>query len=149
MSMSENVRGAMIAALKAGDKERKLTLSMLLQALEKKQKDQLGQPLTEGEEAEVVVKMSKQAKESLDSCPADRTELIQKLQAELTVIAEFMPKQMDTAEIRATIEAVLTEQGLLGHETGKDKGAIMKALMPLTKGKADGKLVNQLLAEYL
>lgn len=149
MSMSEDVRQAMISALKAGVKERKATLSMLLQALEKKKKDKLGQPLTEAEEVEVVVKMSKQIKESLDSCPADRTELIKKLQAELAVVSEYMPKQMDVDEIRSTIEGVLTELGLLGHASAKDKGAIMKALMPLTKGKADGKLVNQLLAGYL
>lgn len=149
MSMTETVRAAMVAALKAGEKERKGTISLLLQALEKAKKDQLGKELTPEEESAVVVKMVKQIKESLDTCPADRTDLIGKYQAELAIMSEYMPKQMDEGEIRRTIEGVLTGLGLLGHATGKDKGAIMKVLMPLTKGKADGKLVNQVLSDYL
>lgn len=149
MTMSETVRAAMVAALKAGDKERKGTLSMLLQALEKRQKDKLGQPLTEAEEGEVVAKMAKQTRESLDSCPADRVEMIRELTGELAVVSEFMPKQMSEEEVRGVISGVLDGLGILGTATAKDKGAIMKALMPQVKGKADGKLVNQLLMAFL
>lgn len=148
MSMSDTVRAAMVAALKAGDKTRKGTLSLLLQALEKRQKDKLGQLLTEPEEAEVISKMAKQIRESLDFCTADHAELKQKLQTEAAIIAEFQPKQMDETEIRAAIGSVLDGLGLSGGATVRDKGAIMKALMPLVKGKADGKLVNELLSTY-
>ena len=81
-------------------------------------------------------------------CPADRTETLAQLKAELAVYEEFLPKQMDENEIRATIEDVLAELGI-ETPTGKDKGAIMKVLMPKVKGKADGKLVNAVLSTYL
>lgn len=149
MSKIELVHAKMIDALKAGEKERKGTLSLLLQALEKKQKDKLGQPLTEVEENEVVVKMAKQIQESIDVCPAEREDVLEKLHAELTVVSEFMPVQMSVVEIRATIDEVLSGLGIIGSASVKDKGRIMKEVMPRVKGKADGKLVNQLLTEYL
>lgn len=149
MSKIESVHAKMIEALKAGEKERKGTLSLLLQALEKKQKDKLGQLLTEAEENEVILKVAKQIQESIDACPAEREDVLAKLRAELSVVSEFMPAQMSEAEIRATIDEVLSGLGIIGSASVKDKGRIMKELMPRVKGKADGKLVNQLLTEYL
>lgn len=148
MSKIEIVRAAMVEALKAGEKEKKGTLSLLLQALEKRQKDKLGQPLTPSEEDEVVVKMAKQIQESIDSCPAGRAEMLSKLRDELAVVSAYMPAQMSENDIRAVIAEVLAELGL-DAPAAKDKGAVMKALMPRVKGKADGKLVNQLVAGYL
>ena len=61
---------------------------------------------------------------------------------------EFAPKQMSEDEIKATIQSVLDELGIT-EPTGKDRGKIMKDLMPKVKGKADGKLVNQMVASML
>lgn len=149
MSKIELVHTKMIDALKSGEKARKGTLSLLLQALEKKQKDKLGQTLSESEENEVILKMAKQIQESIDACPMEREDVLAKLRAELSIVSEFMPAQMSDVEIRATISEVISDLGIIGSASVKDKGRIMKELMPRVKGKANGKLVNQLLTEYL
>lgn len=145
MSKIDEVRTAMVAAMKSGDKPRKSALSMLLSALKNAAIDKR-EDLTEAEENSVVLKEIKQTKETLDTTPVDRTDIIEECTLRISVYEEFAPKQMDEAEIKAVIQEVLAE---LEIETpsGKDKGKIMKVLMPKVKGKADGKLVNQVLAQ--
>ena len=147
MSKIDEVRSAMVAAMKAGDKETKETLSMLLAALKNKAIDKRAD-LTEEEEVQVVLKEIKQTKETLDMTPAERTDIIAECEKRLSVLEKYAPKMMDQAEIRSVIEALLAEMGL-DAPTAKDKGKIMKNLMPKVKGKADGKLVNDLLTGYL
>ena len=147
MSKMEDVRKAMVEAMKAKDKERKDTLSMLLAAMKNKAIDKRAD-LTEEEEIQVVLKEIKQTKESLELTPADRTELIEDYKKRLAVLEEFAPKMMDEDEIKAVISGVLAELGI-DAPTGKDKGCIMKELMPKVKGKADVKLVNELLGTFM
>ena len=147
MSKMEDVRKAMVEAMKAKDKERKDTLSMLLAAMKNKAIDKRAD-LTEEEEIQVVLKEIKQTKESLELTPADRTELIEDYKKRLAVLEEFAPKMMDADEIKAVISGVLADLGI-DAPTGKDKGRIMKELMPKVKGKADGKLVNELLGTFM
>ena len=147
MSKIDEVRSAMVQAMKAGDKETKETLSMLLSALKNKAIDKRAD-LTEEEETQVVLKEIKQTKETLDMTPAERTDIIAECEKRLSVLEKYAPKMMDEAEIRSVIEALLAEMGL-DAPTAKDKGKIMKNLMPKVKGKADGKLVNDLLTGYL
>nr|WP_296265075.1 GatB/YqeY domain-containing protein [uncultured Merdimonas sp.] len=147
MSKIEEVRSAMVAAMKAGDKETKETLSMLLAALKNKAIDKRSD-LTEEEETQVILKEIKQTKETLEMTPADRTDIIAECEKRLSVLEQYAPKMMDEAEIKSVIESVLSEMGL-DAPTAKDKGKIMKNLMPKVKGKADGKLVNDLLTGYL
>ena len=104
--------------------------------------------LTEEEENEVVLREIKLAKETIDTTPADRTDIIDECKARITVFEEFAPKMMDEAEITATIKEVLAGLGI-DAPTAKDKGKIMKELMPKVKGKADGKLVNQILTSMM
>ena len=144
MSKADEVRKAMVAAMKAKDKERKDSLSMLLSALKNKAIDKR-EDLTEAEENEVVLKEIKQAKESLEMTPADRTDLIEEYQKRIAVFEEFAPKMLNEDEIKTVIDGVLKELEI-ETPTGKDKGRIMKVLMPKVKGIADGKLVNQVLA---
>lgn len=145
MSMLNEIRAKMNEALKAGDKETKQVYSSILNALTGKAKALLVQELTPEQEAEVVQKLVKQNKESIDTCPADRTDILRQLQFERDILVRYMPKQMDADEIRAVIGQVLTELNITAP-TAKDKGRIMKNLMPLVKGKADGKMVNDVLA---
>ena len=147
MSKMEDVRKAMVEAMKAKDKDRKDTLSMLLAAMKNKAIDKRAD-LTEEEEIQVVLKEIKQTKESLELTPADRTELIEDYQKRLAVLEEFAPKMMDADEIKSIITGVLADLGI-DAPTGKDKGRIMKELMPKVKGKADGKLVNELLGTFM
>ncbi|MBR5486028.1 MAG: GatB/YqeY domain-containing protein [Oscillospiraceae bacterium] len=147
MGMVDVVRSQMMAAMKAKDSKRKDALSQLLAALKdgviKKRAD-----LTPEEEFAIVAKELKQVKETLETAPADRTDIIEECKGKIAIISEFMPEQMDEAKIRETIESVLDKLGI-SQPTAKEKGIIMKELMPLVKGKADGKLVNELLAGYL
>lgn len=147
MSKIEEVRGDMVKAMKAGDKETKETLSMLLAALKNKAIDKRDD-LTEEEETQVIMKEIKQTKETLEMTPSDRTEIIEDCNKRLAVLEQYAPKMMDEAEIRNVISATLKEVGVEAP-TAKDKGKIMKVLMPKVKGKADGKLVNELLSTFM
>lgn len=145
MTKADVVRAEMVKAMKAGEKERKNALSMLLGALKNAAIDKRSD-LTE-EEADVVIRKElKQAQETLDTTPADRTEIIEQCRYRISVYEEFVPKMMDADAIKAVITETLAEVGIEAPSV-RDKGRIMKVLMPKVKGKADGKLVNQLLSD--
>lgn len=147
MSKIDEVRAAMVAAMKAKDKETKETLSVLLGALKNKAIDKRAD-LTEEEEIQVILKEIKQTKETLEMTPADRTDIIEECKNRIAVLEQYAPKMMDTEEIKAVITATLAEVGIEAP-TAKDKGKIMKVLMPKVKGKADGKLVNEIFTSFL
>lgn len=147
MSKIDEVRADMVKAMKAKDKDTKETLSMLLAALKNKAIDKR-EDLTPEEETQVILKEIKQTKETLDMTPADRTEIIEECNKRLTVLEQYAPKMMDEAEIKKVVASVLAEMGL-DVPTAKDKGKIMKNLMPKVKGKADGKLVNEIVSTFM
>ena len=142
MSKIDEVRADMVKAMKAKDKDTKETLSMLLAALENKAIDKR-EDLTPEEETQVILKEIKQTKETLDMTPADRTEIIEECNKRLAVLEQYAPKMMDEAEIKAYIEEKFADVLATGN-----KGQIMKAVMGDLKGKADGKLINQVVAGY-
>lgn len=146
MSKIDEVRKAMMEALKAGDRPRKEALSLLLSALKAKCIDKRAD-LTEEEENAVVYKEIKAAQETLDTLPADRTQLIDECKLRMAVYAEFAPRLMDEDEVRKVVSEVLAELSL-DAPTARDKGKIMKTLMPRVRGKADGALVNRVLAGF-
>lgn len=137
----------MVAAMKAGDKERKAALSFLLSSLKNKAIDKRSD-LTEEEEGQVILKEIKQLKETLDMTPADRTDIIEECQKRLSVLEEYAPAMMGEDEIKAVVLEVLAGLGI-ETPTPKDKGRIMKELMPKVKGKADGKQVNEIVASLM
>lgn len=147
MSKIDEVRSAMVAAMKARDKDRKDSLSALLSALKNKAIDKRAD-LTEEEENQVILKEIKQTQETLELTPPDRTDIIEECKSRIAVLQEFAPHMMDEAEIRAVAAKVLAGLGI-ETPTAKDKGKIMKELMPRVKGKADGKLVNEVIASLL
>lgn len=147
MSMLSIAREKMIESLKSGDKVDKGIYSNIVNALTLKEKDNKS-ALTTEQEVEVVTKLVKQIKESIETCPSDRADKLKEFNHELELISQFMPKQMDEDEIAEVIEGVLSDLGIQAY-TPKDKGKVMKVLMPLVKGKADGKLVNNILSRYI
>ncbi len=147
MGKIDEVRADMVKAMKAGDKGRKDTLSLLLSALKNKAIDKR-EDLTPEEETQVILKEIKQVKETLDMTPADREDIIKECTERLNVLNGYAPKMMDETEIRGVIKDVLKEAGI-DTPTAKDKGKIMKVLMPKVKGKADGKLVNDIFTSFL
>ena len=144
MSKIDDVRAAMVEAMKAKDKARKDSLSMLLSALKNAEINKR-EPLTEEEENAVVKKEIKQTQETYEMAPADREDIRSEAAARMAVYNEFAPVDMSVEQIREVIASVLSELGI-GNPTAKDKGTIMKVLMPRVRGKADGKVVNETLA---
>ena len=146
MSKIDTVRAAMMQAMKDKNKERKDALSLLLAALKSKQIGKRAD-LTEEEENAVIFREIKQAQETVDTTPADRTQIVEEAKLRIQVYSEFVPKLMNEEEIRKVITEVLAELQIEAP-TAKDKGRIMKTLMPRVKGKADGGLVNQVLSSF-
>ena len=141
MSKIDEVRTAMMAALKAGDRPRKDALSLLLSALKARQIDKRSD-LTEDEANAVVYNEIKEAQDTIRLTPAERADIIDECTFRIAVYSEFAPARMTAEEIAAELDAVLAELGI-DSPTAKDKGRIMKAFMPRVKDRADGSLVNQ------
>lgn len=147
MNKIDEIRAEMVTAMKNKDKARKETLSMLLAALKNKAIDKR-EDLTEAEEFEVIKKEIKQTKETLEMAPADRTDIIEECEARIKVLSEFAPEEMSEDAIRSVVEEVIRSLELTAP-TAKEKGKIMKELMPKVKGRADGSLVNKVVQEML
>lgn len=134
---------AMIAAMKAKDKPRKEAISALVSAVKKAGIDAgCREDIPTAMVDQVILKEIKTVKEQIDTCPADRTELKAEYQFRYDVMSEFAPELLAEDEVRA----ILTEKFSEVLAT-KNKGMIMKAVMAELKGKADGKVINQAVAE--
>ncbi len=139
----KELQTAMIAAMKAKEKARKDTISGLIAAVKKAAIDEgCRDDIPEAMVDAVILKELKTANEQIETCPADRTELLEEYKAKAEVITEFAPKQLSEEEIKA----VLTEKFADVIAT-KNKGMIMKSVMGELKGKADGKLISKIVAE--
>ena len=147
MTMIDKVRAEMFEAMKEKDKERKDSLSMLLSALKNKAIDKR-EDLTPAEEIEVVRREIRQSKETMELAPQDRTDIKEQCAVRMKILSEFVPEEMSAEAIK---EFILNELKVLGIEqpTVKDKGKIMKEIMPKLKGKADGGMINQVVGEIL
>lgn len=141
----EQLQKDMIAAMKAKDKERKEAISSLISAAKKVAIDEgTRDNISEELVNRVILKELKTAKEQLDSCPADRTELKGQYQFRYDVISEYAPKLLSAEEVKG----IITEK-FADVLASKNKGQVMKAVMGELKGKADGKVINQVVAELL
>ena len=140
----ETLRKDMVAAMKAKDKMTKEAVSSLVAAAKKAAIDEgCREDVPEALVDRVILKELKTVKEQLDTCPENREDLRAEYQARYDVIAKYAPQQMGEEEIRAYLEEKFAE--VLAT---KNKGQIMKAVMGDLKGKADGKLINQVVAQF-
>ena len=135
----EVLRKDMVAAMKAKDKVTKEAVSSLISAVKKVAidegcRDDIPEELVD----RAILKEIKSVKEQIDTCPADRTDLKDEYTFTLSVMEEYAPKQLSEDEIRAIIIDKFTDVIATGN-----KGQIMKAVMGELKGKADGKVINQ------
>ena len=147
MSKIDEIRAEMVKAMKNKDKDRKETLSMLLAALKNKAIDKRAD-LTPEEEFEVVKKEIKQTKETMELAPADREDIKEACEKRLAVYQEFAPEEMSEEAVLAEVKAVLAALAI-DAPSMKDKGKVMKELMPKVKGRADGGMVNKIVGEVL
>jgi len=139
----EEIRQAMIAAMKAHDKPRKEALSSLIEAIKKVAIDEGHRDDITDEFADrVILKEIKSVKEQIDTCPDSRLDLKAEYQLKHDVMTEFAPEQMGEDEVRK----ILTEKYADVIAT-KNKGMIMKTVMAEFKGKADGKMISQVVAD--
>lgn len=133
----------MITAMKARDKARKESISALIQAVKKAGIDAgCRDDIPEEMVNKVILKELKTVKEQIDSCPADRTDLIEEYQARYDVFNEYAPKLMSAEEVEAELKEKFADV-----IATKNKGQIMKKVMPAFKGRADGKVINQIVAK--
>lgn len=138
----------MVAAMKAKDKARKDVVSSLVDAIKKAGIDKnCRNNIPEDMVDTVILKERKTVQEMIDTCPAARTDLLDAYNYRMSVISEFAPKLMSEEDIRRFLVDTITNSGLTFSP--KAKGSIMKMVMPLLKGKADGKLINKVLTELL
>ncbi|MEE1115124.1 MAG: GatB/YqeY domain-containing protein [Eubacterium sp.] len=133
----------MIAAMKAHDKVRKDTIAALVSGAKKIAIDEGSRDnITEEIVGRAIMKEFRAAKEQFEACPDDRAELKAEYKTRLDIIGEYAPKMLSEEEI----EKILTEKFADVIAT-KNRGQIMKAVMAELKGKADGKLINQVVSK--
>ena len=139
----ETLQKDMIAAMKAKDKERKDSISSLIGAIKKVAIDErVREDIPEELVDRVILKEMKSVKEQIDTCPADRVELLESYRNRYAVIEEYAPKMLSAEEVKALIMEKFADV-----VATKNKGMIMKNVMGELKGKADGKVINQIVAE--
>lgn len=139
----EQLQKDMVAAMKAKDKKRKDAVSSLVSAAKKAAidegcRDDIKEELVD----RVILKELKTVKEQIDTCPEGRDDLKEEYQLRYDIIKEYAPVMMSAEEVKS----VLTER-FADVVATKNKGQIMKAVMAELKGKADGKVINQVVAE--
>ena len=139
----DNLKNDMIAAMKARDKARKDAISSLVSAIKKVAidegcRDDIPDELFD----RVTLKELKGIQEQIDTCPDSRADLKEQYRYNYNVVNEYAPKLMSEDEIRAVLQDKYADV-----IATKNKGAIMKAVMGELKGKADGKVINQVVAD--
>ena len=89
-----------------------------------------------------ILKSKKMCQEQIDTCPANRPDLLEGFKVCMGYIDELAPKMMSEDEVREAVQDILTEAG------PENKGVAMKLIMPALKGKAEGKIINKVVSEY-
>ncbi|OGP66909.1 MAG: glutamyl-tRNA amidotransferase [Deltaproteobacteria bacterium RBG_16_44_11] len=146
MNINVKLNEEMVLAAKAKDKIRLSAIRMLKMALHNKEID-LMRSLNESEVMQIISALVKQRKDSIEQfAKGGRTDLVEKEEAELKVVQEFLPAQMSDEEVEALIKKAIAETGAVSI---KDMGKVMKILMPELTGRADGKTAGEKVKEIL
>lgn len=144
--LSDRIESAMRDAMRARDEQRTQTLRMAMAAAHNL-KIARGRDLTDDEVVDVLTKQVKQRRESIEMYrAAGREERAQAEEAEAAILAEFLPEQLSEAEIEALATAAIAE---LGASSPGDMGRVMGRLSPQTKGRADGRVVSEVVRRLL
>jgi uncharacterized protein len=146
MSLKDQLNESMKTAMKARDALRLSAVRMILSMVKNREIDQK-KDLNDQDIIEVISTLAKQRRESIRMYgEGNRPDLVEKEEAELEILLGFLPAQLSTAEIEALVDRIISETGALG---ARDMGRVMKALTPLTAGKADGKAVSDSVKQKL
>ncbi|HAY85379.1 MAG TPA: aspartyl-tRNA amidotransferase [Chloroflexi bacterium] len=146
MSLKTVLHKSLTEAMKSRDELRKVPLRLVLAAIQEAEinkQDEL-------DDIEVLRLIQKEAKARLDTIAdaqkAERPDLVERAEAELAILKEFMPEELSQEKITALIQETITE---VGASSMADMGQVMKALMPKLQGRADGGQVSQLVRQIL
>jgi uncharacterized protein YqeY len=146
MGLKDDVSRDMAVAAKAGEKLKLSTLRLALSALKYKEVD-LRRPVTDDEARQVISTLIRQRHDSVEQfTKGNRLDLADKEEKEIEILRAYMPPQLSRDELIGIVSNAASE---IGAATIKDMGALMKAVMPLLKGKADGKDVNEAVKKVL
>jgi uncharacterized protein YqeY len=146
VSLRQDIQKDIAVAMKSGDKERLSTVRMLVSAIKYKEVD-AHRELNDEETIAVISTLVKQRQDSIEQfTKGNRLDLVEKETKEVEVLRGYLPPQLSEAEVRDIIKKAALEVGAAGQ---KDMGKLMKLVMPQVKGKADGKLVNDIVKEVL
>ncbi|HXY53815.1 MAG TPA: GatB/YqeY domain-containing protein [Nitrospirota bacterium] len=146
MELREKIEDDTRQALKSGAKDKVSTLRMLNAALKNKQIDKR-RSLTTEEVIETVRSLIKQRKDSIEQfTKGGRQDLVDKETAEVAILEAYLPKQLAGEELEAMIRDAIAQTGA---QSARDMGKVMKALIPMVGGRADGKLVSELVKNAL
>lgn len=146
MSLKTVLHKSLTEAMKSRDELRKVPLRLVLAAIQEAEinkQDEL-------DDIEVLRLIQKEAKARLDTIAdaqkAERPDLVERAEAELAILKEFMPEELSQEKITALIQETIAE---VGANSMADMGQVMKALMPKLQGRADGGQVSQLVRQIL
>lgn len=144
--LQEKLRTDMADAMRAGDNEKRDALRLLLAAVKQAEVD--GQKtLDDAGVQDVLTKQAKQRRESIaDYERAGRDDLADREKAELLIIESYLPQMMTEEEIKGLVAQTISDLGATGPQ---DMGRVMGSLMPQVKGKADGRLVSDVVRKLL
>jgi uncharacterized protein YqeY len=146
MGLRDQIDVDIKGAMKSGAKDKVSALRMLSAALKNKQIDKRA-PLTDGEVVDTVRSLIKQRKDSIEQfAKGGRQDLVDKETSEVVILEVYLPQQMAREEIEKIVREVI---GQTGAQSAKDMGKVMKALVPLLAGRADNKLVSELVKQSL
>jgi uncharacterized protein YqeY len=146
MSLKERLKADMKEALKSKDKVKLSTIRMINSLIKNAEIEKRGE-LTDDEIVQLLMKYAKQRREAIEMYEkGGRPDLVEKEKAELAVVESYLPEQLSEEELRQIVTQAIQE---LGATSVKDMGAVMKAVMPKVKGRADGSTVNRIVKELL
>jgi uncharacterized protein len=146
MNLAERLNEDMKQAMKSGEKFRLSTIRLVRAAI-KNQEIELRRPLDDNDVIQVVSRELKQRRDSLqDFQRAGRDDLVANVSSEIDIISQYLPEQLTEEEIKVIVKQTMQETGA---SSKADLGKLMGVLMPKVKGRADGKLVNQIVQQSL
>ena len=146
MTLKEQLDSAMKEAMKARD-DLRLSAVRMIRAMIKNREIEQKNELDDQGVIEVISTLAKQRRESIRLYQeGNRQDLVDKEEAELLILLGFLPAQLSVAEITELVARIIAETGAQGS---RDMGKVMKALSPLTTGRADGKTVSETVKRLL
>jgi uncharacterized protein len=146
MALKDQLDADLKAAMRDKDAV-KLSVVRMLKSAIKYREIEVMKPLDDAGVLQVITQEIKRHKDSVEQYRAgNRADLVEKEEAEIAILQGWLPTQLTEAEVRARVDAVVQQVGAKGP---KDMGAVMKALLPEVQGKADGKLVSELVKARL